>query len=77
LPAFKGVEPQSYQSENQKEVWKLFTEEWLPKVRYARQLKSPGVKQALEDALAAVASGDQTPEQGMAAVQTAWQSQQK
>ncbi|MDR3473409.1 MAG: ABC transporter substrate-binding protein [Devosia sp.] len=75
LPAFKGINPQVYQSDNQKAVWKLFTEEWLPKVRYARQLKSPAVKQALEDALAAVASGDQTPEQGMAVVQAAWQSQ--
>ncbi len=76
LPAFKGINPQVFQSDNQKAVWKLLTEDWLPKVRYARQLKSPAVKQALEDALAAVASGDQTPAQGMAAVQAAWQSRQ-
>jgi len=30
------------------------------------------VKQALEDALAAVAAGEMTPEQGMQMVQDAW-----
>ncbi|MCP4384016.1 MAG: extracellular solute-binding protein [Hyphomicrobiales bacterium] len=71
LPAFVGLAPQSYASDNQKEVWRVFTEEWLPTVKYPRQLKSPAVKQALEDALAAVAAGDVTPEDGMAMVQAA------
>lgn len=73
LPAFKGLEPEVYESENQREVWALFTEEWLPTVQYARQLRSPAVKQALEDALAAVAAGEMSPEEGMQMVQDAWE----
>jgi hypothetical protein len=38
-------------------------------VKYARQLRSPAIKQAFEDALAAVASGEKTPEEGMASIQ--------
>jgi hypothetical protein len=41
-------------------------------VKYARQLKDPKVKQALEDATAGVAAGEMTPEDGMAKVQAAW-----
>ena len=40
-------------------------------MQYARQLKSPDVKQALEDALAAVAAGEMTPAEGMQMVQDA------
>jgi raffinose/stachyose/melibiose transport system substrate-binding protein len=76
LPAFKGLEPETFETENQREVWRLFTEEWLPTVKYARQLRDPAVKQALEDALAAVAAGEKTPEEGMEIVQTAWESTQ-
>lgn len=72
LPAFIGLRPEKFGSENQEAVWDMFTEEWLPTVQYARQLASPEVKQALEDALAAVAAGDATPEEGMAMVQTAY-----
>jgi raffinose/stachyose/melibiose transport system substrate-binding protein len=72
LPAFKGLAPQTYESDNQKAVWKLFTEDWLPKVKYARQLRDAKVKQALEDATAGVASGELTPEKGMQMVQDAW-----
>ena len=71
LPAYKGMAPQNYSSDNQKKVWALFTEDWLPKVKYARQFKQPAVKQAFEDATAAVAAGDETPEAAMAAVQKA------
>jgi raffinose/stachyose/melibiose transport system substrate-binding protein len=74
LPAFKGLNPEHYENDHQREVWRLFTEDWMPKVRYARQLRSPAVKQALEDALAAVAAGDKTPEQGMALVAAAWKT---
>jgi len=77
LPAYKGMAPQNYSSDNQKKVWALFTEDWLPKVKYARQLKQPAVKQAFEDALAAVAAGDQSPETAMANVQKAWEGTQK
>ena len=72
LPAFVGLRPEQFGSDNQEAVWDMFTEEWLPTVKYARQLASPDVKQALEDALAAVAAGDQTPAEGMAAVQAAY-----
>ena len=71
LPAFEGLRPEAFGSENQEAVWDLFTEEWLPTVQYPRQLATPEVKQALEDALAAVAAGDRTPEAGMQMVQTA------
>ena len=54
----------------------MFTEEWLPTVKFARQLRNPSVKQGLEDALAAVAAGQSTPEEGMQIVQDAWQSTQ-
>ena len=76
LPAFVGLEPEEFESENQREVWRLFTEEWLPTVKFARQLRNPSVKQGLEDALAAVAAGQSTPEEGMQIVQDAWQSTQ-
>ena len=72
LPAFKGLEPESYETEHQKKVWKTFTDDWMPKVRYARQLRDAAVKQALEDATAAVAAGEMTPEEGMQIVQDAW-----
>jgi len=72
LPAVKGLNPESFESENQEATWKLFTEEWMPKVEYARQLRDPAVKQALEDALAGVAAGDITPEEAAQSVQDAW-----
>lgn len=73
LPAFKGMNPQKFETPNQEKVWKLFTEEWLPTVKYARQLRDPKVKEALENALAGVAAGEMTPEAGMKMVQDAWQ----
>ncbi len=72
LPAFKGLNPEFYETEHQKKVWKIFTEEWMPNVRYARQLVDADVKQAFEDALAAVAAGEVTPEKGMQMVQDVW-----
>ena len=72
LPAYIGLVPESFGSENQQAVWELFTDDWLPTVKYARQLRSPHVKQALEDALAAVAAGEMTPAEGMQLVQDAW-----
>ncbi len=72
LPAVSGLDPENFASDHQQEVWTTFTEEWLPNVKYARQLRDAAVKQALEDALAGVASGEVTPEDGMAAVQAAW-----
>ncbi|MBW7882402.1 MAG: extracellular solute-binding protein [Caldilineaceae bacterium] len=72
LPAVRGMEPAAFETDHQREVWRLLTEDWMPKVQYARQLRDPNVKQALEDALAAVAAGEMTPEQGMQLVQDAW-----
>ena len=77
LPAFVGLKPEKFGSVNQEATWKLFTEHWLPAVKYARQLASPEVKQGLEDALAAVASGDKTPEEGTAIVQKAFDNRKK
>ena len=71
LPAYIGLRPESFGSENQEAVWDLFTEDWLASVQYARQLKSPDVKQALEDALAGVAAGEMTPAEGMQLVEDA------
>ena len=65
LPAFIGLEPEYFGTERQQEIWRLFTDDWLPTVKYARELKSAAVKQALEDALAGVAAGEMTPEEGM------------
>ena len=72
LPAVSGLNPEEFASDHQQAVWTTFTEDWMPKVKYARQLRDAKVKQALEDALAGVAAGEVTPEDGMAAVQAAW-----
>ena len=76
IPAVKGLAPQEeyFKSENQRNVWRILTEEWMPNVKYPRQLRSPEVIQALEDALAAVASGQLTPREGMQRVQDAWKT---
>ena len=65
LPAFIGLEPEYFGSDRQKGIWELFTKEWLPTVKYARELKNADMKQALEDALAGVAAGEMTPTEGM------------
>jgi raffinose/stachyose/melibiose transport system substrate-binding protein len=49
----------------------VFVDDWLPKVKYARQLQKPEVKQAFEDALAAVAAGELPPEKAMERIQAA------
>lgn len=72
LPAVSGLNPEAFAGEHQEAVWTTFTEEWMPNVVYARQLRDAAVKQALEDALAGVAAGEVTPEDGMATVQAAW-----
>ena len=74
IPAVKGLQPQDqyFETPNQRQVWKTLTEDWMLKVKYPRQLRSPAVKQALEDALAGVAAGEVTPEKAMENVQLAW-----
>jgi raffinose/stachyose/melibiose transport system substrate-binding protein len=64
LPAVKGIKPKTFTTAHEKQLWALFTEQWLPKVT-ARQLKSPAIRQGLMDALAAVAVGQKTPESAM------------
>jgi len=71
LPAVKGLSPQKFETENQHRVWQMFVDDWLPKVKYARQLQNPGVKQAFEDALAAVAAGELAPDKAMERIQAA------
>jgi raffinose/stachyose/melibiose transport system substrate-binding protein len=73
IPAVKGLEPESFPSEHLRDVWATFTEDWMPNVVYNRQLRDPDVKEALENALAAVAAGDSTPEEAMQSVQDAWE----
>ena len=74
LPAYVGLTPAAFETDNQQAVWDMFTNEWLPTVKYARQLASPAVKQALEDALAAVAAGDKSPAEGAQMIQSAYES---
>lgn len=71
LPAVKGLSPQKFETENEQRVWQMLVNDWLPKVKYARQLQKPQVKQAFEDALAAVAAGELSPEKAMERIQTA------
>jgi raffinose/stachyose/melibiose transport system substrate-binding protein len=71
LPAIKGLSPQKFETENEQRVWQTLVNDWLPKVKYARQLQKPEVKQAFEDALAAVAAGELSPEKAMERIQTA------
>jgi raffinose/stachyose/melibiose transport system substrate-binding protein len=71
LPAIKGLSPQKFETENEKQVWETLVNDWLPKVKYARQLERPEVKQAFEDTLAAVAAGELSPEKAMERIQTA------
>jgi len=72
LPAVVGMNPEVFGSANQEATWKLFTEDWMPRVEFPRQLRDSAVKQALEDALAGVAAGDITPEEAAQSVQDAW-----
>lgn len=69
LPAFKGITPEKFTSDHQKELWTKFVEEWMPQVQYSRYLKSPKMDQALGDQLAALATGGTTPEKAAEALQ--------
>lgn len=71
LPAVTGLNPEKFTSAKQEAMWKQFTQDWMPKVKYSRYLKSPKVDSALGDALAGVATGDLTPQKAAEKVQTA------
>lgn len=69
VPAVIGLNPQKFTSTKQQTIWNTFTTNWLPKVKYSRYLEDPKVDQAVNDALAALATGQETPTQAAAAVQ--------
>lgn len=68
LPAVTGVEPETFVSDKQQEVWDQL-QSWMPDVKYSRYFALPDIDQAFQDATAAVATGQQTPEEAAAAVQ--------
>ncbi|HWK76835.1 ABC transporter substrate-binding protein [Microbacterium sp.] len=70
VPAVTGLSPEEFTSEKQEEIWNLFVDEWLPQVQYSRYFESPKLDQAVADALAAIATGDATPEEAAASVQS-------
>jgi raffinose/stachyose/melibiose transport system substrate-binding protein len=69
IPAVKGLTPSSFTSDKQEEIWNTFVNDWLPQVKYSRYFDDPKVDTAVADALAAIATGDQTPEQAAEAIQ--------
>jgi raffinose/stachyose/melibiose transport system substrate-binding protein len=69
VPAVSGLSPETFTSDKQKQIWNLFVNDWLPKTKYSRYFKSPQIDQAVGDALAALATGDQTPADAAAAIQ--------
>lgn len=69
IPAVAGLTPSEFTSDKQESIWNTFVNDWLPQVQYSRYFDDPKVDQAVADALAAVATGSQTPEQAAAAIQ--------
>lgn len=69
IPAVIGLTPAEFTSPEQEKIWNTFVNDWLPEVKYSRYFDSPQVDQAVADALAAVATGSQTPAQAAEAVQ--------
>jgi len=69
VPAVSGLVPEKFTSDKQKQIWDLFNNDWLPKVKYSRYFKSPQIDQAVGDALAALATGDKTPADAAADIQ--------
>lgn len=70
VPAVTGLAPEVFTSERQEEIWNLFVDEWLPQVQFSRYFESPEIDQAVADALAALATGDMTPQQAAESVQS-------
>ena len=70
IPAVQGLNPSEFTSAKQEEIWNTFVEDWLPQVEYSRYFDDPRIDQAVADALAAVATGQQTPDEAAAAVQS-------
>lgn len=69
VPAVTGLTPEKFTSDRQEEIWNTFVNDWLPEVQYSRYFQSPDIDQAVGDALAAVATGDMTPQEAAESVQ--------
>lgn len=74
VPAVTGLSPEEFTSDKQEEIWNTFVNDWLPEVKYSRYFESPDIDAAVGDALAALATGDSTPQQASEAVQQAQDS---
>jgi raffinose/stachyose/melibiose transport system substrate-binding protein len=70
LPAVIGLAPQKFTSDKQKAIYESLTNDWMPKVTYARYLKSPETDTGLGDVLSAIGAGDMTPKQAAEKMQT-------
>lgn len=70
IPAVVGLNPSEFTSDKQEEIWTTFVDEWLPQVEFSRYFDDPRIDQAVADALAAVATGQQTPDEAAASVQS-------
>lgn len=70
IPAVTGLNPEEFTSDRQEEIWNTFVNDWLPQVKYSRYFESPEIDQAVADALAAIATGDMTPEEAAESVQS-------
>lgn len=69
IPAVQGMAPTTFTSDKQEAIWDTFVNDWLPQVQYSRYFDDPKLDQAVADALAAVATGSQTPQQAAEAIQ--------
>jgi raffinose/stachyose/melibiose transport system substrate-binding protein len=69
LPAYKGLSPAKFENDRQRQIWERFTNEWMPSVHWQQQPETPEIATALEDATAAVASGQKSPAAAMKDVQ--------
>jgi ABC-type sugar transport system, periplasmic component len=69
IPAVSGLTPSKFTSAKQQDIWNTFVNDWLPKTQYSRYFASPKIDTSVGDALSAVATGQQTPDQAAAAVQ--------
>lgn len=74
VPAVTGLTPEEFTSDRQEEIWNTLVNDWLPQVQYSRYFESPDIDAAVGDALAALATGDSTPQEAAEAVQQAQDS---
>jgi raffinose/stachyose/melibiose transport system substrate-binding protein len=70
LPAVIGLAPKKFTSDKQKKIYESLTNDWMPKVAYARYLKSPETDSGLGDVLSAIGAGQMTPQQAAEQMQS-------